>query len=255
LATLESGVLSSVIAWGSPIPAFGDPLRARVATLGLNPSDREFVDAVGEELDGDERRFHTLRSLGIERWGDATEEHLSLILDSCAHYFTRNPYDAWFRRLDWIISGTGASYYDRMDAACHLDLVPYATECKWTSLQSGQWRALLSTGGNALGELIRESPIRVLILNGASVVRGLESLTDVKFERRPITSWDLPRRDGRSVKGYAFAARVRDLAGVKLGKDLLILGYNHNIQSSFGVTRAVLGSIRRWIGARTGEFA
>jgi hypothetical protein len=257
LESLGSGALStsSVITWGSPIPAFGDPRRARVATLGLNPSDREFVDGVGDELDGEERRFHTLRSLGIERWSDATEEHVRLILESCAHYFARNPYDTWFRRLDWIIGRTGASYYDSIDAACHLDLVPYATQCKWTSLQAWQWRALLSNVGDTLGQLIRESPIRILVLNGSSVVRGLECLAGIQLERRPIKSWDLPQRNGRVVRGYAFAARTRKLAGIELEKDLLVLGYNHNLQSSFGVTREVLTSIRRWIGARAAEIA
>ena len=41
---VDSNVDSNVIPWACPIPSFGDFTRARVATLGLNPSNREFVD-------------------------------------------------------------------------------------------------------------------------------------------------------------------------------------------------------------------
>ena len=48
---------TNVIRWSSPVPSFGDLSRSRVATLGLNPSNREFVDPDGQELSGAERRF------------------------------------------------------------------------------------------------------------------------------------------------------------------------------------------------------
>jgi hypothetical protein len=54
---------TSVIEWGCPVPCFGNISRARVATVGLNPSNREFVDETGHELAGEFRRFHTLASL------------------------------------------------------------------------------------------------------------------------------------------------------------------------------------------------
>src|SRR6266849_5010343 len=125
---------ANVIPWSSPVPSFGDVSRSRVATLGLNPSNREFVDALGNELDGPLRRFHTLRSLRLARWSDVSVPQLRLILDSCRAYFFRNPYHTWFGRLDHLISGTRASFYDRAATACHLDLVPYATSCKWIEL-------------------------------------------------------------------------------------------------------------------------
>ena len=36
-----------VIPWAAPILLFGNLYQARVATLGLNPSNREFVDVAG----------------------------------------------------------------------------------------------------------------------------------------------------------------------------------------------------------------
>ena len=85
---------------------------ARVATLGLNPSNREFVDGNGAELVGDSRQFHTLASLGLSTWDDADANHIDRILTSCCDYFASNPYDRWFRRLDAVVSATGASFYD-----------------------------------------------------------------------------------------------------------------------------------------------
>ncbi len=47
-----------------PVLAFGDLFKAGIATVGLNPSRREFLDNHGRELDGPKRRFETLGSLG-----------------------------------------------------------------------------------------------------------------------------------------------------------------------------------------------
>src|SRR5579864_8279521 len=78
---------SGVIRWGAPVPSFGDLATSTVATLGLNPSNREFVDEAGNELDGWDRRFHTLHSLGLCCWEDASAAHLRMILASCRNYF------------------------------------------------------------------------------------------------------------------------------------------------------------------------
>ena len=155
---LEESTLSgaNVIPWSCPVPSFGDPSSSIVATLGLNPSNREFVDGAGNELDGDQRRFHTLRSLELSRWSDATARHLELIIDSCRAYFSRNPDDGWFRKLDYLISGTKASYYDDTAAACHLDLIPYATSCKWTELTQRQRSLLVCEAGDTLALLLRD---------------------------------------------------------------------------------------------------
>src|SRR6266446_9734653 len=157
---------TGVIPWSCPVPSFGDLSSSKVATLGLNPSNREFVDSSGKELDGPFRRFHTLKSLGLARWADANARHLQLIVDSCRAYFRRNPYDGWFKRLDYLISGTNASYYATSAKACHLDLIPYATACKWTALSRDQRTSLLAAADDTLGLLLRDSPVRVLILNG-----------------------------------------------------------------------------------------
>ncbi|MBK7538333.1 MAG: hypothetical protein IPI49_23810 [Myxococcales bacterium] len=241
---------SDVIPWSCPVPSFGDLSRSQVATLGLNPSNREFVDEGGRELDGAARRFHTLRSLGLSRWADAGSEQFKLIEDSCRQYFSANPYDGWFRRLDRIINGR-ASYYGGRPLACHLDLIPYATATKWALLTHRGREKLLHGAGDTLGHLLESSPVRVLVLNGRSVVEHFKEMSGSQLRSRPMKDWRLPRQEGDGVAGFSYRATIRSFAGINLGRDLLVLGYNHNIQSSFGVTSSVIDSIRDWVTKAT----
>lgn len=249
LERLESDALlrSEVIPWSSPIPSFGDHARSLLATLGLNPSNREFMDVAGKELDGAQRRFHTLASLGLKRWSDASAREQAMILESCRTYFERNPYDGWFKRLDLVLSGTGTSYYGSTSTACHLDLIPYATSSKWTSLRSQQRALLLRIASDTLAMLLRESSVRVLVLNGMSVVGNFQNATGVKLRTRTMPAWTLPRRARQGVAGISFKGSVTHVAGIDLGREVLVLGYNHNIQSSFGVTLDVVHAIRGWV--------
>ena len=239
---------ADVIAWGCPVPAFGDPAVARVATLGLNPSNREFVDDDGVELAGDARRFHTLASLDLSSWDDANADDLDRVLASCRDYFARNPYDRWFRRLDAVVSATGASFYDPASPACHLDLIPYATARKWTELTTRQRASLVRLAGDTLGLLLRRSAVRVLILNGQSVVSHFQEATGVALARTDMAEWALPRRSGGDVPGYAYHGRVDAVSGHQLPDAVLVLGFNHNLQSSYGVTSRVIEAVRAWVG-------
>jgi len=236
---------SAIIPWGSPVPSFGDLAVSRVATLGLNPSNREFVDEGGNELDGQNRRFHTLRSLGLRSWSQATSNHCHLIEDACRRYFSSNPYDGWFRKLDRLISGMGTSYYS--GSACHLDLIPYATTCKWTELTTAQREILLHRVGDTLGVLLRGSPVRLLILNGRTVVDRFEAMANTRLKRMVFSNWALPRRSEPDVQGVGYEGVVDVVGGIPLGRSIAVLGFNHNIQSSFGVTRAVTDAIANWV--------
>jgi hypothetical protein len=69
----------------------------------------------------------------------------------------------------------------------------------------------------------------------------------VQLEKRVMPQWALPRRQQSDVAGVAYKGVVSEVSGVRLDRDLLVLGFNHNIQSSFGVTTQVRDAIRRWI--------
>jgi hypothetical protein len=247
---LESANLRNARAlpWGAPIPVFGNVEVAEIATLGLNPSNLEFMDEYGKELEGARRRFHTLGSLGIDSWRDAGPAEISKIYSTCIHYFDSNPYDAWFKQLDYLLGDSEFSYYKVARHACHLDLVPFATACKWSDLNQSQRRSLVQASAECLARVIENSRIRVLVLNGASVVSMFERAAGVVLKKEQKPEWSLPRRTGPGVMGYAYVGEIDAYAGFPVGRTIRVLGFNHNIQSSYGVTQAVKHLIRAWLG-------
>lgn len=236
-----------IIRWGSPVPSFGNLSHARVATVGINPSNREFVDQSGNELEGAFRRFETLNSLGIDSWADADARHLAAIIECCCNYFARNPYDTWFRTLETVISAIGESFYGPDAGACHVDLVPYATEKKWTALSARQRSLLLRLSGDSLPRLLRDSGVSLLLLNGQTVVDTFQKCCGVSLRRQRMPAWSLLRDSGVDVGGVAYIGRVDHICDVPLARTILVLGYNHNLQSSYGVTKRIICRIRDWV--------
>ena len=249
LKQLASDPNRDVIPWAAPIPFFGDPTKAKIATVGINPSNREFTDSSLHELEGPERRFHSLRSLNIPDWGEASEYELEAIYESCCRYFFGNPYTAWFNRLDRIILKAGFSYYSDENHACHIDLVPFATFSKWGRLPVSVRRSILKSNANYLRKLLNTGSMRILILNGSSVVREFEKMTSCHLQSQQIDSWSLARRNGSSIPGIAFSGQLRFIGKNELSRPITVLGFNHNIQSSFGVTSEVIDRIASWVSS------
>lgn len=242
-----------VMDWCAPVPFFGNLLSSDVATVGLNPSSSEFVGHGGQPIRGMERRLPSLLSLRIGHWEGCTDTHIRSIRQECLEYFTRNPYDRWFRRLDRIVAGANASFYPGgARPACHLDLVPFATKRKWGALPSAVRSELLSLGANSLGRLINSSRIRVLLLNGSSVATAMGQLEGLTLARERVPDWDLPRASGRPVPGYRYEGIATSLAGVTLDRPITVVGYNHNIQSSFGISNDLVAKLTDWFGAKGG---
>lgn len=240
---------SGVIPWASPVPFFGDPFKSRIATIGLNPSNREFLDSSDRELDGAHRRFHTLHSLKINSWDRLGRNGAGDIIELCKNYFSINPYDSWFKELDFILAGTGSSYYSPLSQACHLDLVPYATYKKWGELSSQKKRQFLISCSGVLADIIKDSLIEVVVLNGSSVINAFQEITNIAYHKEEVHSWMLPRKNGCGVVGYSYRGEIREILGMDIGRAITVIGFNHNIQSSFGVTRIVKDEIRRWVAS------
>jgi hypothetical protein len=236
--------------WTCPVPYFGSLRHSTLATLGINPSNREFVDGTGEELDGDRRRFPTLGSLGLRTWADASSLDVTAIVSACDDYFSGNPYSRWFDTLDAVVRATGVSYYSAENPAAHVDLVPYATHVKWGALRQDHRRALLHSGRDLVASLLRDSTVDLLVLNGASVVRQFEEVAGVVLTRERKPAWDLPRRGSDRVRGVAYTGSVGHIGDVDLGRSITVAGFNHNLQSSFGVTKRATEAIARWVATR-----
>lgn len=236
-----------LLRWACPVPYFGWLTSARVATVGINPSNREFVDEVGHELTGAARRLPTLQALGITRWSHATGDDVRKVTRSCERYFETNPYRLWFGVLDRMLSGGGASFFD--GTACHLDLVAFATRIKWGMVGRSTQRHLVEIGRRSMAELVRDSSIQVLVLNGRSVVSEFERFAGTELQPSEVDEWMLPRVSGRAVPGISYEGSVSSIGGIDLDREVKIIGYNHNLQSSFGVTSTVI----QHIGVRVGE--
>jgi hypothetical protein len=235
-----------VLSWATPVPFFGDAKRATIATLGLNPSNLEFVDRHQSALLGEARRLPTLTSLGIKSWDQVSLQQYVMILDAFGNYFHNNPYSRWFDRLDALLSETGHSYYSRDNPVCHLDLVPYATSEKWSALHPAKRQLLIEYSSSYLGYILSVSRITTIIVNGRGVLNTLASTSDTKIKTVAKPKWSLPRKNS-PVQGVAFIGAVSEIGGVNLGRKVRLLGYNHNLQSSFGVTNEVRHMIRKWV--------
>jgi hypothetical protein len=244
---------TGIVRWACPVPYFGQISSATIATVGLNPSIREFADASGDELQGSERRFPTLSSLTLGSWTAADASHVVAIADACSGYFARNPYQRWFNVLDGVLRPAGYSYYSDLRSACHLDLVPFATHSRWGALTPRQRHQLLMMASRHLGSILIQTSIRLLILNGRSVIRHVSSISDAVFDITPINKWRL-RTGRRTVPGLAYAGTATQVGGVTLDAPLRIIGFNHNLQSSFGVTRQVSQAIGQWASSMVSEL-
>jgi hypothetical protein len=128
--------IAAVVARSTPVISFGNPLRAPVATLGINPSVAEFCDG-GVLMADHQRRLATLDSLGAKNCEQLTEQQVAEVIGDCLGYFSRRPYMRWFGPLDELLQGSLAvSFMD--GTACHLDLVQWATDPVWGLIADAQ---------------------------------------------------------------------------------------------------------------------
>jgi hypothetical protein len=224
--------VATVVPRSTPVLAFGDPCRAQVATLGINPSGREFIEN-GRLLSERRRRLSTLDSLVAESTELLTDAQVRTVIADCAAYFNpeRNPYRRWFDPLDNVLSnGLGVSYYD--GSACHLDLVQWATNPVWGRLQNRDAkRLLLDETLPHLRNQLRFGSVRLVILNGRQV------LTQV--EENALTSL---KRVGELYSGsISCSLYLGDANGLRFA------GWSTNLQSSWGVTPDFRKQLSGWL--------
>lgn len=243
---------SGVVTWACPVPFFGQIDRARVATVGINPSNREFVATDGTELDGLERRLPTLASLALSDWSQATGGDVRTVTQACLRYFERNPYRLWFDVLERMLNRGGFSYYSGPRAA-HIDLVAYATASKWGRLDLAVRKQLIARGRKTLATVIRDSPVELLVLNGRSVVNEFVASAEIELCAIEVPAWTLPRSAGLGVVGIRYSGILRSVAGIDLERPVRVIGFNHNLQSSFGVTTTVMRRIGQDVGETVAE--
>jgi hypothetical protein len=212
----------------TPVISFGNSLQARVATLGINPSSREFVAKSGDLMAGPNRRLATLDSLGVAGVESLKVRQIQTVIEECASYFQRRPYRRWFDPLNQVLQdGLSASYYE--GTACHLDLVQWATDPFWGELPRKAKKLLLE-------DQLRFSKIRLVILNGRQVIDQVHNVGLAKLDVR-----------GR----LPFARGVYSLYSGS-GAGVEFLGWSANLQNSRGDVKELKelkSRITRWLAA------
>ena len=214
-----------VIEWACPVPFFGHAEQARIASVGLNPSDKEFCDNEGHALSDSRRRLATLDSLGLQHWSAAGPEQRSDVAQACSDYFCSKPYWRWFNPLEAIFEDAGRGTLKDGDA-CHIDLAPWATRKKWRKLGHAGQAALVEGGEQVLNALLESTQFEVLLLNGASVVEGLAHAAQIELPFEEVAEWRI-----RGGRGKRWSLKRDSLGSIELGRPVTILGWNWNLQS------------------------
>jgi hypothetical protein len=190
-----------------PVLFFGDLFRAEVATVGLNPSDQEYLSKGGQMLAGRAQRFATLASLGATDRPSLTGGQCDDAIEWMRDYYAEGKpvYGSWFNALSRVVDGFGASFRNR--SATHLDLVQESTSPVWSELPESQRQTLLEQDLPFLEWEIREFPLKAVICTaktvGVHVRRQLGVMVDEEGALARIKWWvghaDV---DGRDV-GFA----------------------------------------------------
>jgi hypothetical protein len=219
----------------TPVVAFGNPITARVATIGINPSSREFLDAKGKLLSEESRRLADFQSLGIKSHAEINESVAKSVLEESNSYFKRDEsVYKWFEPMqDYVLNTVKASFRD--STAAHLDLVQWSTAPVWGAIKDAKARNLLIQDDiRFLGELLRSASYKVVFMNGSTVVKALEKFGLVEIEQDGWT----PLGKG-TKKSSLWKGRV-------IGSDAFCLGWSLNLQH-YQTTDANRLAIRDWI--------
>lgn len=211
---------AGVVPGSTPVVCLGDFTTATVATLGIAPPHRQFLDHAGRLLTGARRRLATLDSLGAERPEAMTAAQARAVVDECAGYFERHPYH-WFESLDELLStGFGASYY--AGTACHLHLVQWATTTRWTGLTPAMQAELLRADIGFVRRQLDESGFRVVVVTGRPALRWVQDSGLVTWHRSATLSGTSPVGVYTGLRG-----------------ELRLVGWSCTLQGSAGATAHV----------------
>lgn len=229
-----------------PVVAFGDMVGAIVATVGLNPSDKEYLDREGVELTGSKRRFETLNSLGAADRQSLSQHQCEVALDRMGCYFQPSkPVYSWFRSLDRVLQGYGVRY--SAGEAVHLDLVQEATSPTWSALAAQHpcvAQELRDSDLPFLQEQIRRSNYEVIICNGRTVFETVLDLLSGRLHRTDLFG------TRKQLKVYEASASVDGRTRRVLGWNLPLARAGLTIQDDFELGRLLLEGLTSPPGIR-----
>jgi hypothetical protein len=219
----------------TPVIWFGDYDHARVCTISLNPSDKEFYKHPKKQKDyispanllsGKDERLcsrETLKKADHEKLTDADAE---MAKDKCTKHFEVKPYMVWFGKLECFIKRFDHYSYFKSDddtagdkICVHLDLVQWASTPKWSALPEEIRQKHLDKDLPVLEYLLKKN-FEIMFLNGTKVVENVSKQLGIKLESK-VTSFQNTK--GRKVKVIAYYGTY---------KKTKVVGWNYYIQST-----------------------
>ena len=154
----------------------------------------------------------------------------SRVAEACSGYFDGKSYK-WFDPLQAIFMRAGRGTLHG-GGACHIDLAPWATKKVWGRLSPAERCALLECGEQTLVALLRSARFEVLLLNGISVIEGLQHATGINVsEFDPDDVWDRP------AKTRCWLLAHDSLGCIELERPVTVLGWNWHLQRTSAPNR------------------
>lgn len=223
-ARLRRAPSRSTVPGSMPVLFFGDLPSARIATVGINPSRREYTDSRGQELVGPLRRFETLASLGAPNRAMLTPNQCDRAIATMRAYFRPGgPTYSWFASLTRVARGMGLEY--AAGEVAHLDLVQEATDPTWSKLAataSAEAEALRMADADFLQWQLEAFPLQALVCNGRTVLDEVLRLT----------------RAETMAAGRIARLTWRVALGTTGGRALAVVGWNIPLARPTGLTAA-----------------
>jgi hypothetical protein len=219
----------------TPVICFGNLMNSRIATLGLNPSDKEFVDDDKNFLSGRYLRFQNCFTLMQNDLTKLNSNQTELVLQYCLEYFNNfNPYREWFDYLErHVLSKLDISYYN--GTCCHLDLVQWATSNKWRDVLPVNQSILLNSDYSFFLHQLDNQDIVVLLVNGNGVFRTLMEKGEISDEVNMI------------IECGNETCQMHKLLLNTGKKKIRCIAWSKNLQSTFGLTNNMRNEIGNWI--------
>ncbi len=172
-------------AYALPVFSFGAPAKAKVATISINPSVREFLGPKRTELGARRQRFTAPWLAG----STFTRAEAQAIQADCDNYFLRvdwrgrRTFYSWFHAMERLVNLSSPRLSYLTGEVCHLDLSPWASDPVWRFLSPEEKSEHLKLGvpvllyqlGFANGDVTapRSSTIRKILLNGVTTSRAV----------------------------------------------------------------------------------
>jgi hypothetical protein len=160
----------------TPVIWFGNYERAKVCTISINPSDKEF----------NPHSMLCSRDDLKKNDNDPLDDNDAIkVKERCNNYFSGNPYNVWFDAFEHFLSKFGGySYYD--GTCVHCDMVQWATTPKWSDLPADVKEKHIKNDLPIL-KLLLEKDFEVMFINGRSVVDSVSEHLNIKLSIKPAS--------------------------------------------------------------------